>query len=141
MAIPDLCWRQPLLESTQLFMSPIRIFLVDDNLAFLESATRFLRGDDRIKVVGQVLSGREALEQVVQLCPDLVLMDLTMPVMNGLEATRLIKAQPNAPRVVILTLSDSYEYRSAAADAGADGFVTKSEFGTALLPLINSLFA
>lgn len=122
-------------------MSPVRILLVDDSLAFLESATRFLQGDERTEIIGRVLSGREALEQVTQLHPDLVLMDLAMPGMSGLEATSLIKASPNAPCVVILTLNDSNEYRKAATAAGADGFVTKSEFGTELLPLIETLFA
>jgi DNA-binding NarL/FixJ family response regulator len=121
-------------------MPPVRTLLVDDSLAFLESAARFLHDNDRIEIVGRAFSGREAVEQVTQLRPDLVLMDLAMPDMNGLEATTLIKPQPNAPYIVILTLSDSKEYRVAATAAGADGFVTKSDFGVALLPLIESLF-
>lgn len=122
-------------------MSFVRILLVDDSLTFLESATRFLSANERLEIIGRALSGGEALEQVSQLCPDLVLMDLTMPGMNGLEATRRLKARQSAPYVIILTLSDSSEYCAAAVAAGADGFVTKSEFGTALLPLIHSLFA
>ncbi len=122
-------------------MPSLRILLVDDSPTFLESATRFLAMDVRLEIVGRVLSGGEALEQVPRLCPDLVLMDLAMPGMNGLEATRQIKAQSSAPYVVILTLNDSREYRDAALAVGADGFVTKSEFGTALLPLLHSLFA
>ncbi len=122
-------------------MPSLRILLVDDSPTFLESATRFLAMDARLEIIGRVLSGGEALEQVPRLCPDLVLMDLAMPGMNGLEATRRIKAQPSAPYIVILTLNDSREYRDAALAVGADGFVTKSEFGTALLPLLHSLFA
>lgn len=122
-------------------MPPLRILLVDDSPTFLESATRFLAMDVRLEIVGRVLSGGEALEQVPRLCPDLVLMDLAMPGMNGLEATRQIKAQSSAPYIVILTLNDSSEYHAAALAVGADGFVTKSEIGTQLLPLIHSLFA
>lgn len=122
-------------------MPPLRILLVDDSLAFLESVARFLSVHAGIEIVGRVLSGGEALEEVPRLCPDLVLMDLTMPGMNGLEATRHLKTQPIAPYVVVLTLNDSSEYRAAALAVGADGFVTKSEIGTALLPLIHSLFA
>ena len=63
-----------------------------------------------------------------------------MPSMNGLEATRQIKALPGAPCVVILTLQDNPEYRLAAESVRADGFIAKSEFGTQLLPLIHTLF-
>jgi DNA-binding NarL/FixJ family response regulator len=119
---------------------PIRILLVDDSPEFLESATRFLSTDPRIEIVGCALSGAEAVEQVTRVQPDLVLMDCGMPGMNGLEATHNIKAWPGAPRVVILTLHDNAEYRAAAQAAGADGYVTKSEFGMALLPFIHTLF-
>jgi DNA-binding NarL/FixJ family response regulator len=120
---------------------PVRLFLVDDSPAFLEAAVCFLSADPDIEIVGLALSGREALEQVNRLHPDLVLMDLAMPGMNGLEVTRHLKAQSGAPRVVILTLYDNTEYRAASESVGADGFVAKSEFGTQLLPLIHRLFA
>lgn len=120
-------------------MPHIRIFLVDDNLEFLEAATNFLKTDPQLEVVGQATSGHEALEQVGWLQPDLVLMDLTMPDMSGLEATRQLKSQPNAPRVAILTLHDNPEYRTRAEMVHADGFVPKSEVGTQLLPLIHAL--
>jgi DNA-binding NarL/FixJ family response regulator len=120
-------------------MSPISVLLVDDNPDFLKSVARFLSADPQIVIAGSVLSGREALEQIESLHPDLVLMDLTMPGMNGLEATRLIKAQPDAPCVIILTLHDNAEYRAAAKIVRADGFVAKSEFGTQLEPLIRAL--
>jgi two-component system invasion response regulator UvrY len=120
-------------------MPPLRILLVDDSLPFLESADRFLSGEAYLKIVGRALSGREALEQVLLLQPDLVLMDLAMPGMNGLEATRQIKLQANPPYIIILTLNDCYEYQAAAEAIGADGFVNKSEFSTVLLPLISQL--
>src|SRR5689334_3634289 len=117
---------------------PFRVLVVDDNPGFLESATRFLSVDARLEIVGCAISGWEALQQVNLLHPDLVLMDLAMPGMNGLEATRLLKAQPQAPYVVILTLQDHSEYREAAVAVGADGFIAKSEFGVSLLPLLHS---
>lgn len=117
-------------------MPPLRILLVDDSLRFLDSAARFLSGETDVEVVGRALSGEEAIEQIAQLRPDLVLMDLAMPGINGLEATRQIKLQPHAPYIIILTLSDSSEYRMAAEAAGADGFVSKAEFSTMLPPLI-----
>jgi DNA-binding NarL/FixJ family response regulator len=114
---------------------------VDDSPEFLESATRFLSEDLQIEIVGHALSSRDAMAQVTTLHPDMVLMDLAMPEMNGLEATRRIKARHSAPYVVILTLFDNLEYRAAAKAVGADGFITKSEFGTQLLPLIHELLS
>ncbi len=116
-----------------------RIMIVDDNFEFLRSAARFLATDPRILVVGLALSGSEALLQVTRLRPDLVLMDIAMPQINGLEVTRSLKSRFNAPHIVILTHYDTIDYRNAAAAAGADGFIPKSEFGAEVLPLIHSL--
>ncbi|MDF2439577.1 MAG: hypothetical protein JWN98_561 [Abditibacteriota bacterium] len=120
-------------------MIPISILVVDDSPNFLQSAIRFLSTDYRVNIVGLALSGDDAIAQVEQLHPDLVLMDLAMPGMNGLEVTRVLKAGTNPPRVIILTLHDAPEYQIAAAEANADGFVAKSDFGAKLLPLIDSL--
>src|SRR5690606_7313376 len=86
-------------------------------------------------------SGQDALEEVARLRPDLVLMDVAMPGLNGLCATGRIKAQADAPRVVIVTLHDSLEDRAAALAAHADGFVAKAQFCQQLGPLISRLFA
>jgi DNA-binding NarL/FixJ family response regulator len=118
----------------------VRTLLVDDSPEFLGAATRFLAADPQIEIVGRALSARQAIEEAARLQPDLVLMDVAMPEMNGLVATRHIKGQPNPPRVIALTLYDNDEYRAQAQAAGADGFVAKSEFGTQLLPLIYTLY-
>lgn len=120
-------------------MIPISTLIVDDSPSFLQSAVRFLSMDNGIDIVGLALSGQEAIDQAEQLQPDLVLMDLAMPGMNGLEATRVLKSGLKPPRVVILTLHDTVEYRTAACEANADGFVAKSDFGAKLLPLIETL--
>ncbi len=122
-------------------METVRVLLVDDSPEFLEVAADYLSMDPEIKVVGCACSGLDGLRRVAELRPDLVLMDVTMPGMNGLEATRAIKAKESPPRVLILTLYDIPEYRAAAASAGADGFLNKSDFGERLLPLIHSLLA
>lgn len=122
-------------------MSPVRILLVDDSAEFLASAADYLAAQPDLHVIGRAQSGQAALEQTAALRPDLVLMDIAMPGLNGLETTRQIKARPTPPRVIILTLHDNPEYRSAAAGVQADGFVAKSDFGVQLLPLIRSLFA
>jgi DNA-binding NarL/FixJ family response regulator len=120
---------------------PIHVLLVDDNPEFLESAARFLATDPAIEIVGRALAGPAALEQVGAQQPDLVLVDLMMPGMNGLELTSLLKSRPNPPRVIIVTLYGVAEYAAASAAAQADGLVAKSEFGTRLLPMIHALFA
>jgi DNA-binding NarL/FixJ family response regulator len=120
-------------------MNPIRVLLVDDSLEFLEAVARFLSADKRIELIGTTLSGQEVLKKVPDVKPDLILMDIAMPDISGLELTRRIKAQPDAPLVIILTLYDNNEYRSAAGAVRADGFIPKSELGEQLLPLIHSL--
>ncbi len=120
-------------------MFSIRILLVDDSVEFLESVTRFLSVDPHIVIAGCAFSGQEALERAEELAPDLVLMDLAMPGIDGLEATRRIKARDLAPYVIIVTLYDDPEYRVAAQEVGADGLVSKSELGTQLRPLIQHL--
>jgi two-component system invasion response regulator UvrY len=117
----------------------LRILLVDDNDRFLESAAQFLALEPRLEVVGRARSGREAIDFVRQVHPDLVLMDLAMPGMHGLEATRRIKAMPEPPAVVVLTLHDTPHDRAAAATT-ADGFVSKADLGSMLVPTIGRLF-
>ena len=110
--------------------------LVDDNLEFLETAAGFLSCHRGMEIVGRAASGKRALQMINEVAPDLVLMDLSMPEMNGLETTRRIKALPMAPQVIILTLYEAPEFYSSAQSAGADGFITKSEFGDRLMPMI-----
>jgi len=119
---------------------PIRTLIVDDNPEFIEAAIRFLSLDPHIEMLASAHTGQEALEKARALSPDLVLIDLAMPGMNGLETTRQLKASENPPRVIILTLHDNLEYRQASNDVGADAFITKSEFGAQLLPLIVEMF-
>lgn len=119
----------------------IRALLVDDNPAVLNSITQLLITDSQIEVIGSVDCGEAAIARAKQLSPDLVVMDLTMPEMNGLEATRHLKRHPCPPKVILLTLYDNSEYSMAAQLAGADGFITKSEAGATLLPLIHMLYS
>jgi DNA-binding NarL/FixJ family response regulator len=113
--------------------------LADDNLRFLEAARRFL-ATQPVEVVGAARTGVETLRLLEALAPDLLLLDLEMPELDGLAVLRLVKARPGAPRVIVVTLHDDEPYRVAAAAAGADGFVAKRAFTTALGPLIRDLF-
>jgi DNA-binding NarL/FixJ family response regulator len=114
----------------------MKILLVDDNALFLASAQRFLSNVDPVAGVSTARDGFEALEQVERQRPDLVLMDLNMPRMNGFEATQRIKALAPHTRVIVLSLHDAEEFRTAAQRAGAEDFVTKQEFAARLPSLL-----
>lgn len=120
-------------------VEPTRIFLIDDSIGFILSAEKFLGTFPQIDVVGHEMSPRKALQLLAKLKVDVVLLDLIMPEMDGLEFLHCVKGKPGAPKVVILTLFDDPSYRQAAEAALADGFVPKTEFGTQLMPLISKL--
>ena len=85
------------------------------------------------------LSGEEGLEKFYELNPDIILLDLSMPGVGGLQVTRMLKSQNVSAKIIIVTLYDTPEYSNLAKIAGADGFLPKSEFGTKIIPLINNL--
>jgi len=120
---------------------PIKIFLIDDSIGFILSAEKFLGTFPQVEVIGHEMSARKALSLLAKMQVDVVLLDLIMPEMDGLEFLRCVKGKEGAPLVVILTLFDDPTYRKAAEAALADGFVPKTEFGTQLMPLISSLMA
>jgi DNA-binding NarL/FixJ family response regulator len=120
-------------------VEPIKIFLIDDSIGFILSAEKFLGTFQQIEVVGHEMSARKALPLLHKMQVDVVLLDLIMPEMDGLEFLHCVKSKPGAPKVVILTLFDDPSYRKAAEEALADGFVPKTEFGTELMPLITRL--
>jgi|WetSurMetagenome_2_1015567.scaffolds.fasta_scaffold76608_2 DNA-binding NarL/FixJ family response regulator len=120
-------------------LAPIRIFLVDDNLNFMNTVIRLFETDPRIKFVGKALTGREAVEVIPKVSPDLVLMDIKMPEMNGFEATRRLKKINSQIKIVLLTLYDSAEYRWEARNVCADGFIEKSQLNSHLNDIITYL--
>ena len=121
-------------------MSAIRVLLVDDNTVFLKAATKFLNNLAGVEVVDRATSAAEGLARSAELRPDLVLMDMVMPGMNGLKAVSLIKQGVDAPKTVILTLHNTAAYRCGAKAAGADGFIAKDDLVVDLPPLLESLF-
>lgn len=103
----------------------IRVLLVDDQALVRSGFAMMLSVEDDMAVVGQATNGREALEQARELRPDVILMDVQMPVMDGIEATRAIVAEDLA-KVVILTTFDRDDYLFAGLEAGASGFLLKN---------------
>jgi CheY-like chemotaxis protein len=116
----------------------IRILLVDDHVAVREAFAFALGGEAGIEVVGGAGGGLAALDQVRQLRPDVVLMDVNLPGMSGIEATRLLCAE--FPRIVVIGLSmyESEELEAAMRSAGARGYVSKSASYTTLLTAIRA---
>jgi DNA-binding NarL/FixJ family response regulator len=113
-----------------------RVLLVDDDPFFVEALWTLLAPDERIKIMGSAGDGAEALALTEELRPDVVLMDIHMPVMDGLEATRRIRASFPGTRVVFLTSSSSKEIAEEAFLAGADGFLTKDSLGGGLIEVM-----
>ncbi|MFG6192893.1 response regulator [Nonomuraea sp. JJY05] len=103
----------------------IRVLIADDQGMVRTGFTVFLSGQPDIEVVGEAANGREAVERASALRPDVVLMDVRMPVMNGLEATRELLSRGGAPKVLILTTFDLDDYVYEALRAGASGFLLK----------------
>jgi len=120
-------------------MRTLKLLLVDDHPGFINAAMRHLRRLDWIQVLGMAGNGIEAITQCEVLRPDVVLMDLAMPEMGGLQATRLIKAQDNPPFVVIASHFDDAEHREHAMRAGADAFVSKLAYIHDVMPVLERL--
>ncbi|MFD7546213.1 MULTISPECIES: response regulator [unclassified Streptomyces] len=103
----------------------IRVLVVDDQMMVREGFSVLLNAMPDIEVVGEAVNGREAVERVRELAPDVVLMDIRMPELNGLDATREIVAAGGGTKVLVLTTFDLDEYVYQALRAGASGFLLK----------------
>ena len=115
-------------------MSKITVLLVHEG--FINAALRHLRKVEWLEIVGRASNGLEAIERSETLRPDVVLMDLAMPEMGGLQATRLIKTQDAPPFIVIASHFDDAEHREHAMRAGADDFVSKLSYIQEVLPIL-----
>jgi DNA-binding NarL/FixJ family response regulator len=107
-------------------MSAIRVLLADDHVLFRRGIAGLLAGQDDSEVIGEAADGREALDMAREQMPDIILMDLAMPLMTGLEATRLIKSEFPYVRIIILTASDTERSLFEAIKAGAQGYLMKN---------------
>ena len=108
-------------------MVKVRLLLVDQNDDFLDGLSAWLADSPAIQVTGVAHSASEAIERVGRLSPDMVLMDMALPDMSGLEAVRRIKSRPGAPLVILMTFHDSISIRTEARASGADGCLSKPE--------------
>ena len=123
-------------HSTVLDREAVRVLVVDDHALFAEALMLTLGIDDRIQVVGSAASGTEAVSLAEALHPDVVLMDVHMPSMDGIEATRHVRRVSPRSRVVVVTAARSPELRARAEAAGAERLLTKD---TPALGLIDAI--
>lgn len=117
----------------------IRVFLVDDQALVRAGFAMVVRSQEDMAVVGEAGDGREALEQLAATTADIVLMDVRMPRIEGVETTQRLLARPNPPKVVMLTTYDLDEHAFAALRAGASGFLVKDADPEELLAAIRTV--
>lgn len=122
-------------------MTPIRVVLVDDQALFRAGIRMVVASQPDLEVVGEASDGAQAIEVVRAARPDVVLMDIRMPVMDGLAATEALLAEPDPPRVVMLTTFDLDEAAARAIQRGASGFLLKDADPEFLLAAIRTVHA
>jgi two-component system, NarL family, response regulator LiaR len=121
-------------------MEIIKVLLADDHLITREGVRRLLTDEPNFKVIGEASDGEEAVQRVSELHPDVVIMDVAMPKLNGIEATRQIKLNNPEIAVLILTAYDDDEYVFGLLEAGASGYLLKTASGDSLIRAINAVY-
>lgn len=122
---PEGCWG----EEVRSAMAPVRVLIVDDQAPFRRAMAAVVEETDGFEVVGEASTGEESVEAAHTLRPDLVLMDVNLPDIDGLEATRRMRASDSPPVVLLLSTYDEDAGEGFVAESGAAGYVTKSAFG------------
>jgi DNA-binding NarL/FixJ family response regulator len=121
-------------------MAKIRVLVTDDHAIVRDGICALLALTGDIEAVGEATNGREALEMVTRLSPDIVLMDIVMPLMDGLEATRRIRKEFPETKVIVLTQYEDKEYVLPVIEAGASGFISKAAASSELTSAIRSVY-
>ena len=119
----------------------IRILLADDHAILRQGLRRMLEEEAGFEVIGEAADGFETIERVRELKPDVLVVDLVMPKLNGLEVTSRVKQEPDPPRVVVLSMRKSEPYIMEALRNGADGYVLKSEDPRDMINAIHAVAA
>jgi len=119
----------------------IRVLLVDDEARLRQMAKRLLVAENEIEIVGEASDGRKAVDLYSKLGPDLVVMDIAMPELNGLEATRIIRGKSPDTKIIVITAMAAEPYRKAAMVMGANAFLCKGALDSELIPTIHNIFS
>ena len=114
----------------------MRVLIVDDDASFRKRVRELIASEPDMDIVGEAADGQEAIFKAKALVPDLVLMDVRMPQMNGIEAAHKLNSDMPKLKIIILTVFDMPEYREAATACGANGFVIKKSLLEDLMPAI-----
>ncbi len=114
----------------------IRVLIADDHRLFAEALEAILSTDERLEIVGKAANGEEAVGLAVALKPDVILMDIAMPKLDGVEAVRLIRAKRPAAVILMLTGSNSHNDIDRSRVSGAAGYVTKDLIASELIQAI-----
>ena len=114
----------------------IRVLIADDHRLFAEALEAFLSNDERIEIVGTAQDGEEAVRLAHETSPDVILMDIAMPKVDGVEATKQIRSNSGRPCILMLTGSNSRSDVDRARKAGAAGYVTKDRIAAELIDAI-----
>lgn len=122
-------------------MNKIKVIIADDHVLFREGTRKLIEQEQDIEVVGEANDGEEAVELVTKLRPHIALIDIAMPKVNGIEATRQIKARHPATAVLVLTAYDNDQYILALLEAGAAGYLLKNVSGKELVNAIRAVYA
>ena len=117
----------------------IRVILADDHMVVRSGLRALLRTDSQMSIIGEASTGRQAVALAERFHPDVVVMDLGMPDLDGVEATRQISARTPGTRVLVLTMHAEDEYLVAALQAGASGYLVKSIAEQELLPAVHAV--
>jgi len=121
-------------------MTKIRVLLADDHGVLRAGLRALINAEPDMEVVGEAANGREALEQARELGPDVIVMDISMPVMDGLEATRLIRQEGLDCQIIMLTVHAEEEYLFETLQAGGSGYVLKSAADTDLMEALRKAY-
>jgi DNA-binding NarL/FixJ family response regulator len=120
-------------------VTSLRVLLGEDHALVREGTRQILQADPGLDVVGEAADGQQVVDMAARLKPDVVLLDLGLPVLNGIEATRRMVAAPHPPRVLILSAFDDADYVVAAMEAGASGYLLKSAHATEVIAAIRAV--
>jgi len=121
-------------------LDKIKIFIADDHSMVRQGLKQLLELDNEIEVIGQAGDGETAIKEILELRPDVALIDINMPIINGIEVTRTLKEQQSITKIIILTIHNEIEYLLKAIDEGAKGYILKDSDFDILIEAVKTVY-